>query len=282
LNTKPLNENFLKLKDIINIETDFQEKYNNQSVLVSYKNNTFKIIKQNENDTYQYVYTTKLPDIYPQDFLNYHLFELLVKNINYLTKGKCKSINVEQIMELNITIPDIKLQKNAIEYINLGGSILIMLQQQIIELDNMKYNLIESIVSGKKTKPLINFCNIGHISHGQNTIQINKNSNLAGQVSLSTSELENSNNMFFLTVNNDINSEMLYYLLKHNESELIKISNSGNTIQLPKGKLENFQIPILSEVDINKLLKCKDIDVKIKKLNQTYNELLSESTLGIF
>jgi hypothetical protein len=284
--------NTYKFREIIEIYTNYQEKYTNQMVLVSYKNNTFKIVKYNENDVYQYIYISKRPDIYSQEFLNYHLFELFAKNLNYLTKGKCKSINTELILELNITVPDVKLQKNAIEYINLGSSVLIMLQQQQSELESMKNNLIESIITKKETKPLVDFCNIGHISNYKETIQINRNSNLAGQISLTTNESDNSTNMFYLTLNENMNKDymnkdymnkdLLFYLLKYNELELIKISNLGNTIQLPRGKLENLQIPILTEEDANNILKSKDIDEKIRKINQIYAQLISELTIGIF
>jgi hypothetical protein len=231
---------------------------------------------------YQYVYTTKCPDIYPQEFLNYHLFELLVNNIDYLTKGKCKSINLDSILDLNISIPDIKLQKNIMEYINLNGSILIMLHQQISELKQLKHNLIESSIFNKKTKPLIEYCNIGHVSNAKNTIQINKNSNQSGQIGLTLNETDNSTNMFYLTMQEKTNKDMIYYLLKYHEPELMKISNSGNTIQLPKGKLENIEIPILTEEETNNLLKCKEIDEKIIKINNIYDQLLSESAIKIF
>jgi len=281
LNEKPINKQTHKLRDIIKIDSQIQEQDQNLSVLISLKNNTFKIIKPNEIELYQYVYTTQRPDIYPQEFLNYHLFEFLVKNINYVTKGKCKSINIDLILDFNINIPDIKIQKNIMEFINLNSSVLIMLQQQITELEQMKINLIESTIIGKETTPVLTYCDVID-SNGIDTIQINRNSNIAGLVSFTSNEVNNSSNMFYLNIKNGINKDVIYYLLKYNEKELMRISNSRDTIQLPKGKLENLPIPILNEDDQNNLLKCKDIDNKLKKINEIYQALLLESGINIF
>lgn len=271
-----------KIRDIINIDTSLpKNKDHNDIVLMSCKYNTFKITKLSDFNKYTYIYTTKNPEIYSQEFLNYHLFEFLSDNINYLTKGKTKSINIDLIYDLSIHIPDIQIQKNSLEYINSNCSVLMMLQQQISELNTLKNNLISTIILGKETKPLSELCNISHNSKNINTIQIHRNSNLAGTVSLTINDDDSSTNIFYLDIiDNKINKDVLFYILKYNEKELITLSNLGNTIQLPKSKLENIQIPILSAEEENNILKCVIIDNKIKKTEKIYQDLLSESNMN--
>jgi len=280
-----------KIKDIINIvntDTEISKINKDETVLISCKNNIFKITKlsqliqfsQYDQNNKYIVYTTKNKDSYPQNFLNYHLFEFLSNNIKYLTKGKCKTIDIDMILNLDINIPDIKIQKNCLEFINLNGSSLVLLQQQIMELEKMKNNLIESTIMEKNTKPLLDFCEISHNSTHINTIQINRNSNMAGKVSLTTNNTDSSTNIFYLnSINDKINSNVLYYILKYYEKDLIDLSNSGNTIQLPKNKLENIPIHELTKNEENEIIKCVTIDEKIKKLKQIYQDLLLESNI---
>jgi hypothetical protein len=219
------------------------------------------------------VYITKTQNIYLQEFLNYHLYNFLSDNINYITKGKCKIIDVETILNLDIKIPDIETQKNYLEYINLNGSILVLLQKQITELENMKRNLIETTIAKKNTSPLSDFCKIIDESNEINTIQINRNSNMAGIVGLTTSNKEKSSNIYYLQISeNKINKHVLYYILKYYEKELINLSNSNNTIQLPQKKLQNFNICNLTKDEENEIIKCLTIDEKIKKIKQIKSE----------
>ena len=280
-----------KINDIINIsniDTDISKINKEETILISCKNNTLKITSLNQISQYDInnkflVYTTKNSEIYPQEFLNYHLFEFLSNNIKYITKGKCKTIDIDTILNLDIQIPDIKSQKNCLNYNNLNGSILVQLQQQITELEQMKNNLIKSTIMDKKTSMLSEFCNISNESKEINTIQINRNSNMAGKVSRSTNDTDNSTNIYYLNIiENKINSDVLYYILKYYEKNIIELSNVNNTIQLPRNKLEEIKIAILTKDEENEIIKCIIIDEKIKKINQIFQDLLSESMISFF
>ena len=135
----------------------------------------------------------------------------------------------------------------------------------------------------KKTSMLSEFCIISHESGEINTIQINRNSNMAGKVSRSTNDTDNSTNIYYLNIiENKINSDALYYILKYYEKNIIELSNVNNTIQLPRNKLEEMKIAILTNDEENEIIKCIIIDEKIKKINQIFQDLLSESMISCF
>jgi hypothetical protein len=104
---------------------------------------------------------------------------------------------------------------------------------------------------------------------------------MAGIVSLTTSNKEKSSNIYYLQISeNKINKHVLYYILKYYEKELINLSNSNNTIQLPQKKLQNFNICNLTKDEENEIIKCLTIDEKIKKIKQIYQDLLLEANIS--
>ena len=74
----------------------------------------------------------------------------------------------------------------------------------------------------------------------------------------------------------------LYYILKYNEDELMKLANLSNTIQLAKNKLESFQIPILNNDQQLQILKCIEIDNKIKQFQNINNDILNSNIFELF
>jgi restriction endonuclease S subunit len=158
-----------------------------------------------------------------------------------------------------------------------------MLDQQKQNLEMLKYDLIKLTIENESNELLSDLYTISHTSNKINTIQINKNSNIAGNVSLTNTESETSTNMYYLhPIDEKTNTIITYYLLKYFENDLITISNSRNTIQLPKNKLENLQIPVLSTDKQNEILKCVEIDKKIKNIDKLIEEFMDCSIIGMY
>jgi hypothetical protein len=93
---------------------------------------------------------------------------------------------------------------------------------------------------------------------------IHKNSNIAGTVLLTTNDYDNSTNNYYILPNKQfINKDTLFILLKFFENKFKDLSKINNTINLSRNKLDNFDIPILSNYQQTLLLKSFEFDNKI-------------------
>ena len=116
-------------------------------------------------------------------------------------------------------------------------------------------------------------CYIDNKPNNIGTIMIQRNSNIAGKVSLSTEDDGESINIYYLNNVNGINEKCLYYFLKNNENKLMQLANMTKTINLNKTNIENFEIPDISN-DLQKDLLTQleyyeNICDNLLKINKT-------------
>jgi hypothetical protein len=68
--------------------------------LYSYNNYNFEV--DNKINKYEYLFITKNEEQYNQEYLNLFLKNLLEQNIETITKGKTKILDIEKIYQLKI------------------------------------------------------------------------------------------------------------------------------------------------------------------------------------
>jgi hypothetical protein len=269
------NDKCQKLGQIINILNTFPKTNNSELVeyLVCYKTNLFKIMKAYElkkstkSVEIDYVFEVNNNDQYSQNYINYYLLNLFNKNLNNISKGKIKQLDIDVIKNLNIYIPQYSLQIEIINTIEYNNKIIELNKIQINNYEQLKLNYLSNIISSISTDKLVNMCKISHDSVSSNTIVINRNSNMAGTISLTVLDNESTTNNYYLEPDtSQINNTCLYYILKLYESKLKEMSKANNTINLSRTKLENIEIPVLSSKDSILIEKCLIFDEKIKQL----------------
>lgn len=275
------NASIYDLKTYINI---VQNNYISvDDILVSYKFNQLKICTVNKSDTFEYGFITKDSSIITQPFLNYLLYNLLSNNMDTFTKGKIKQFDINLILNTKIKIPDVSTQILITDNIYDNNKLILNYNLKIKNLELIKCKFINTIIQNTPTIKLNSICNIEFKSNLKNTIQINKNSIIAGTVSLTTSEINVSSNIYYLAnIANNYDNKCLYYILKYNEPDIQKLANLSNTIQLAKNKLENFQIPNLSEIEHKEILKCEIFDNEISLLTNNINNLKQSNIFTAF
>jgi len=278
------------IKDIINIynKEDIKneiieiicniDKNSNTNILYSFKNQ-FNIDTFNNIIDYDYLFVTKNNSLYSQEFINYFLLNLFTIYKNNIIKGKMKQLDINLINELQIDIPTQDIHKNIINYYKNNNVIDKINNNQIDNLELIKKNIISSYILNKETKQIKELCNINHESSQINTIYINRNSNNAGYVNLTSTPIENStNNYYFHINNNNIIQDYFYFMLLYFENEFVKLANLNKTISLSKKSLEEFNIPIIT-IDEQKILieKINSINTCIANyidFNNKNNQLL--------
>ena len=284
-------KNVTTLKDVINIYTPVEydeyelnnknkDNKDNNEVLVCHKYNQLKIVKYDMNNNYNYIFSIKpkIETTTTQNFMNYYLNYLIIKNLEFLTKGKIQQLDIDKINELEINIPSLNIQENVLSYINNNNAIIEKNELQIKNLINTKNNLIASLIAELPTKKISEICTISDKSTEKNTIMILKNSNSAGTVDLTTNDKDESSNIYYLTNIRGYDKECLYNILKFYEDNLKKMANITNTIKLGLNKLETFEVPILDDNNKNILLSYLKIYDNVNNLNEQ-NRLLSKLNL---
>jgi restriction endonuclease S subunit len=122
-------------------------------------------------------------------------------------------------------------------------------------------------------------CEIENSCLEEDSIMIQKNSSIAGKVSLSSSKCD-SKNYYYLHNIKKVNKKYLYYLLKNNEQTLRKLSNLTVTTNLSRNNLENFEIPIVSvEIQDKIITQIELYDNIIKQLIEMNNIILSKYSI---
>jgi hypothetical protein len=275
-----IKNNFCELKDIINIYSydDYIKNPSiidtNTNILIAYRTVLFKISNIEQIPIFDYIFITKNETTYMQKYLNNYLITYFMKNNHLIIRGKTKQLDIDKINKLTILFPSINIQNHIIKYINQIDINITSNNKQINTLEDIKIEYIQNKISYLPTKKISEICTIKHSSSNIDTIVINKNSNLAGTVNLTTTE-EQSLNKYYLTINNLDNflNKYIYLYLKVIESNLIEQSKLNNTIQLSKNRLENIDIPIMTlDQQQNCIQFCEHIDNKINSyLNMNNN-----------
>jgi hypothetical protein len=273
-NTNEQKSNTKSLNDIITIQSNIENLNSQNEYLFCYKTNQFKIMKPDSCQKIDYVFLTKNESQYNQIYLNYYLKKLFEKNLNLLTKGKTKQLDLDGINSLKIEIPQLQIQNHFVSIFKYNNQMIELNNQQIENYHQLKLKTIEAVLLSCETDKLSNICKISHESNNKNTIVINRNSTSAGSICLSSEDNESSNNNYYLEPLDDkITTMELFHVLKFYESKLKNMSKVNNTINLARNKIENLDIPITTGELKNIENKCAKYDIQIDTLNNVNNTL---------
>jgi hypothetical protein len=213
-----------------------------------------------------------------QIFFNYYFQQLIAPTITTFTKGKQKKLDIESLLETKIPILSGKTQKTIINYFNLNNELIKKNNQQITLYENLKSEFLNLYVTAN-TIMIKDICEIENSCLEEDSIMIQKNSSIAGKVSLSSSKCD-SKNYYYLHNIKKVNKKYLYYLLKNNEQTLRKLSNLTVTTNLSRNNLENFEIPIVSvEIQDKIITQIELYDNIIKQLIEMNNIILSKYSI---
>lgn len=268
------NSNTKQLSDIVKIQSNIENLNGQNEYLFCYKTNQFKIMKPDSSQKIDYVFLTRNESQNNQIFLNYYLKKLFENNLNLLTKGKIKQLDLDAINGLKLEMPQLEIQNQFVSIFMQNNQMIELNNHQIQNYQQLKLKTVEALLLKCQTDKLSNICKISHESTSKNTIVINRNSTSAGTICLSMEDNESSTNNYYLEpVDNKIAIMELYYVLKFYESKLKNMSKVNNTINLARNKVENLDIPINSTELKNIENKCIKYDVQINTLNNINNTL---------
>jgi hypothetical protein len=182
-------------------------------------------------------------------------------------------INTDYIKNIEIELPELDTQTNIVNLIDNYFKMDTLANEQIKIYIDLKQKYIEKIINNHHYLTLNNICNISHISTKKNTIYINRNSNIAGYVNLTTTPSEETTNNYYLEIiNNNFIFEYIYFILIFYEKDLIKLANNNKTISLNRKNLENFNIPLLSlDSQTNLISKVNMINNSISELEKYHH-----------
>ena len=257
-----------KLKDLVNI-LDLEENIsslNNNYILLPLHISENKKIEINfdnfklKKDTMTIV--VKDSNKCLQKYINYYILQSINNNIFLITTGKLNKLSLEKLYELDIKVPSLKIQQTIINYFDLNYRIIDINNQQIQHYTHLKKEFIKLSENKFEKIKLKTICTINSKLSKNNTIMIQKNSNSAGKISLSTiNDLESTNIYYLNNVENNFNEKCLYHILKNNEEELFKLANLTSTINLNRTNLENFEIPnFFKEIQEDFVVECNKYD----------------------
>lgn len=283
------NTNFTKLKDCVDIITDNNDLniLNGNYILVpNYINDNKKIeIYFDDFNLKKDTFTLLVKDTYKdkclQKYLNYYVHKILQNNILLYTTGKLNKIDFDKLLDFNIKIPSLNTQKTIINYYDLNFKLIDINNEQITRYTKLKSELINLFNDKFDKIKLSSICTIDSKPNNIDTVMVQKNSNLAGKVSLSTEKDVASTNIYFLNNIKTINSKCLYYILKNEENALSKLANLTLTVSLNRTNLENFEIQNFpKEIQEKILTECTTYDNTCKDLIEMNKIIISKNILN--
>ena len=182
-----------------------------------------------------------------QKYLNYYLFNNLIKDKNLITTGKLNKIDIDLLLNYKIALPSLKIQTQVSSYYDINNELINDNLNQITLYKQMINKLINISVVNVEKIQLSEICSIKTLPDDDTFIYINKNSNLVGNVNLYTIKHEESTNFYYIGNIKNYNKKCLYYLLKNEESSLYKLSSMTQNINLSRKNLESFEINNLQD-----------------------------------
>jgi hypothetical protein len=182
-----------------------------------------------------------------QKYLNYYLFNNLIKDKNLITTGKLNKIDIDLLLNYKIALPSLKIQTQVSSYYDINNELINDNLNQITLYKQMINKLINISVVNVEKIQLSEICSIKTLPDDDTFIYINKNSNLVGNVNLYTIKHEESTNFYYIGNIKNFNKKCLYYLLKNEESSLYKLSSMTQNINLSRKNLESFEINNLQD-----------------------------------
>ena len=269
------------LNELIDIVTDenidiIDKNQNNFLVFSKYFNEKgLKLIFNDltlENNSFTLI--TKDKNKCLQKYLNYYLFNNLIKDKNLITTGKLNKIDMNLLLNYKIALPPIKTQKNVISYYDINNQLIEDNLNQINLYKQMINKLINISCTNVKKIQLSEICSIKTLPDNDTFIYINKNSNLAGNINLYTNNHEENTNFYYIGNIKNFNKKCLYYLLKNEESSLYKLASMTQNINLSRKNLKSFEINNLQDKTQEHIIKeCDNFSNLIDSLFIT-NEYL--------
>ena len=268
--------NSMKLSEIADIihETNINERINDVNVLsknylvfpTHIDDNKKVYIGFNDfilkKDTFTLL--AKNADICLQKYLNYYIEQTIQKNILLYTTGKLNKIDFDKILNMNIKIPSIKTQNTIINYFDLNNKLIETNKDQIIRFNNLKCEFINLFNDKFEKVKLKDICTIEFKPKKTNTVMIQRNSNLAGTVSLSNENSIESINIYYLNnIKEEFDEKCLYHVLKNSEKQFFNLANLTSTINLNRTNLENFEIQNYPSDIQNQIILQSDLYDKI-------------------
>lgn len=273
----------IKLKDLGTFINDgdilFNDDMNGHYVMIPYNisndNNNISIVYDNyklEKNYYSFHLNKNLNTC--QKYINIYIKEMIEPLLKLCTTGKLNKLDINKLYDISVHIPSFHLQDTIIKYYDMNR----MLELKNLEQINMYKELQNNIINlfaykSNNIVKLKNICSIDNKPNNIDTIMIQRNSKTAGNISLSNENTSESTNIYFLNNVKNIDSKCLYYLLKNKEDDLIKISKMTMTVNIPRNKIEDFELNIFNENE------QKTIINHINELQEKINTLLCSNKL---
>lgn len=209
-----------------------------------------------------------------QKYLNYYLFNNLIKDKKLITTGKLNKIDINLLLDYKIALLSLKTQKTIAAYYDTNNQIIEENENQINLYKQMINKLINinTLINIDKIQ-LEQICKIKSSPNDETFIIVNKNSSLTGNVNLytnihqdnvniyqeneniSTNEHQENTNFYYIGDIKGFNKKCLYFLLKNEENALYKLASQTKNINLSRKNLESFEIKNLSEKSQNHIVE---------------------------
>lgn len=266
---------FINDTDIIN---DDINKLNGHYITIPYNicnNNNINIVYNDyklEKNYYSFCLNKNLNTC--QKYINIYILEMIEPLLKLCTTGKLNKLDINKLYDISVHIPSFQLQDTIIKYYDINHTV----EQKNLEQINVYKELQNNIINlfaykSNNIVKLKDICCIDNKPNNVDTIMIQRNSKTAGNVSLSNENTNESTNIYFLNNVKNIDNKCLYYLLKNKEDELSKISRMTITVNLPRNKIEDFELNIFNENDQKIMINM------INELQEKINMLLSSNKL---
>ena len=264
----------VQFKNIIRLMTNLKEVQTepepepNTEYLYINRFNNLKIdkISNISEGSFDYIFQTKNESIYMQKYLNNHIMKIFERDRMSLTKGKTAQIDTNVLNNYILNIPPYQLQQTVSKYIDQNNTVIQSNNNQIALLEKIKNIKFNEALCNVPTDKLKSLVSIRHqTDQPEQTIVINRNSNIAGTVSYGTN-ISNTTNLYYIRPldSDDIDNKYLYYILKSKEHILETLSRVNHTIQLSRSSLENIDINIPNmHIQKNIVNMCYQYDNKI-------------------
>ena len=279
-NIKPKNSKleYIDVESIFKISNiKLSDKYLGLSKY--YKNN--KSIEINNEDSEIYIIEKK-NDYIINDFGLYFMKYYLIDKIDLFIKGKMKQFDLDKILCIKIPILNHQTQKAVINYYIYTNNLYNSNISQIKSYKFLKKDIINTLNYNYELDLGSIIC-CSDSPNNNKMIGIIKNSLKAGKVYLLDSNINLSNNSYYLElVNNDFLLEYIYYYLyfiKDKLKELSKLTPQNNLI---KSNLLSIKIPVIDKEIQKDIIKyCSDFDTCIVKLKYQNKNLINTDIMNI-
>jgi hypothetical protein len=214
-------------------------------------------------------------------YINIYILKIVEPLLKLCTTGKLNKLDINKLYNIPVYIPCYNLQMAIIRHYDMNCRLESENLVQIYMYKELQKNVIDIFTyKSENVVKLKDICSIDDKPNGVNTIMIQRNSKTAGNVSLSNENTNESTNIYFLNNVKNINNKCLYYLLKNKENELAMISRMTITVNIPKNKLEDFELNIFDE-NIQKIVysEINELQEMIDKLVNSNKSLSSKNIL---